>query len=646
MSQVDRLYGPVSSAAIKVPCRAATTTNITLSAAQTIDGVAAVTGDRVLVKDQTDQTENGIWEVDSGDWSRTQDFDGAYDVVLGTLVLVTNGTTNGNTYWRQATANPITIDTSNLTFEAALVDDSALASYEQAGTGAVTQSVQGRLRKVFFSSDYATIAQAQAACLAAGGGTVCISSGTYTEQVTYVDGVRLEGAGKTVTIIRPTAGANKVGISISGINEWDVRHLKIDMALCTGNSDGLRITSCSRGMAEQLLVVSATRAGVRLVTNGYGNNLTNVVSNSNLYGLEIAGTSSSDLVTALHADTCWFQSNTSHGVYVKNGGLLTFTGCVSELNTGSGLKLETFATHLNWIGGTIEANTRYACETDATYESIVIDGYHDAVGGLGLYSALFVNRDIEAKKGDIIASTYALIGANIRGLWVFDESSGTTISDKGPNGNTFTFSTDIKNLSPRVRNVKQYIDITTGGYYADAVDSANFTFGNGAADSAFSIVMLVKPGNTADAVLAGKFNGTFVAGQQIEYNFSFTTALLGVRLFDASVPSYIGRKYNTSLVGDTSSWHVYVMTYSGSSAASGILIYRDGTRIDDTNDNSGAYTAMEDTTAKFGTLQTFGGVTDNGKAAYGYLGIFAEELTASKVKALTSLLSSSVGNRN
>jgi len=46
---------------IKDSVRAATTANITLSGAQTIDGVSVVAGDRVLVKDQSTASQNGIY---------------------------------------------------------------------------------------------------------------------------------------------------------------------------------------------------------------------------------------------------------------------------------------------------------------------------------------------------------------------------------------------------------------------------------------------------------------------------------------------------------------------------------------------------------------------------------------------------------
>jgi hypothetical protein len=103
---LDRITGVETSVAIKAPVLVATTTNITLSGEQTIDGIALVAGDRVLVKAQTAAIDNGIWDVSTGAWSRSDDFNGVRDAVYGTRVYVVSGTTNGNSEWALATANP------------------------------------------------------------------------------------------------------------------------------------------------------------------------------------------------------------------------------------------------------------------------------------------------------------------------------------------------------------------------------------------------------------------------------------------------------------------------------------------------------------------------------------------------------------
>lgn len=96
----------------------ATTANITLSGTQTIDGVALVAGDRVLVKDQTTGSENGIYLVTGGTWSRSTDFDDTPDgeVSDGNLIPVLSGNTYANTLWVLVTSDPIDIGTTALEF--------------------------------------------------------------------------------------------------------------------------------------------------------------------------------------------------------------------------------------------------------------------------------------------------------------------------------------------------------------------------------------------------------------------------------------------------------------------------------------------------------------------------------------------------
>lgn len=115
-STVDRLDGVNEGIAVKAPCRIGTTANITLSGLQTIDGVLTVADDRVLVKNQTDAIENGIYDASSGTWTRSLDANGNRDLVEGTRVVVTNGTTLIRTTWEITSDNPIVIDTDEIAF--------------------------------------------------------------------------------------------------------------------------------------------------------------------------------------------------------------------------------------------------------------------------------------------------------------------------------------------------------------------------------------------------------------------------------------------------------------------------------------------------------------------------------------------------
>lgn len=223
-----RRYGLSSGAAIKVPCKAATTANIALSGAQTIDGVACVAGDRVLVKDQAATTENGIYLVDAGAWTRDADFDDNLDVVNGTLITVLpGGAVNANTFWRVSATDPVVIDSSAIAFTRAIVSDSSSVSFIQAGTGAQIRTAQDKMRDVVSAFDFMTAAQitdvktraqtldvsaaVQAALTAistAGGGALYMPRGTYligtllqVESYTKVYG---DGPGVTIVKLKST----------------------------------------------------------------------------------------------------------------------------------------------------------------------------------------------------------------------------------------------------------------------------------------------------------------------------------------------------------------------------------------------------------------------------------------------------------
>ena len=99
---------------------AATTTNVNLANAlengDILDGVTLATGNRILVKNQTTTSENGIYVVQaSGQPVRATDFDTAAEVDSGDFVFVYSGTANASTGWVQ-TNKPATIGTDPITF--------------------------------------------------------------------------------------------------------------------------------------------------------------------------------------------------------------------------------------------------------------------------------------------------------------------------------------------------------------------------------------------------------------------------------------------------------------------------------------------------------------------------------------------------
>ena len=228
----------------KGPCRVATTANITLSGEQTIDGVSVVANDRVLVKDQDDTKENGIWAVKTGAWERVQDMDQRGHVVQGTRVFVNSGTTNALTDWyvtttgrprpgfeaiafSQLSASEISGLTPTSGY--AIIGDGTTwtaVGFTQAGTGAVTRTWLNKNRWRVDAEDFGAtgdgstddVAAIQAAIdhvNSVGGGEVRFEAAEYSisDAVVLKTGVRLVGKGSANTILKLATNANTPVVS-------------------------------------------------------------------------------------------------------------------------------------------------------------------------------------------------------------------------------------------------------------------------------------------------------------------------------------------------------------------------------------------------------------------------------------------------
>lgn len=104
---VDRSTAAVRlMAGDKEPVRLASTANLSLSGLLTVDGVVTVAGDRVLVKDQTDTTANGIYTVSSGIWRRAPDSNSNRNLIAGMKVAVQEGTAHAGDVWNLDSNRP------------------------------------------------------------------------------------------------------------------------------------------------------------------------------------------------------------------------------------------------------------------------------------------------------------------------------------------------------------------------------------------------------------------------------------------------------------------------------------------------------------------------------------------------------------
>lgn len=131
---------------MKASVRASTTANITLSGAQTIDGVSVIAGDRVLVKNQSSASQNGIYVAASGSWTRATDAD-TWAELVSACTLVQEGSTQADRLYICTSNAGGTLGSTSVTWSglslSALADSLALTQLAAVSANAVLANATG-----------------------------------------------------------------------------------------------------------------------------------------------------------------------------------------------------------------------------------------------------------------------------------------------------------------------------------------------------------------------------------------------------------------------------------------------------------------------------------------------------------------------
>lgn len=222
---VDNIAAGVSpQRSVKV----ASTANISLSGLQTIDAYSVQAGDRVLVKDQSVGSQNGVYVAAAGTWARASDFDGSptNEVSSGALVYVETGTTNGNSSWVLVTPDPITIGTTALSFSIFSRPGDFVAGAGMTKTGNQFDVGTASSARIVVNADSIDLATAGTA-------------GTYTSVTTDAYGRVTAGtnpgfltANQNITVSGDATGSGTTAISLtlanSGVTAGTYKSVTVD----------------------------------------------------------------------------------------------------------------------------------------------------------------------------------------------------------------------------------------------------------------------------------------------------------------------------------------------------------------------------------------------------------------------------------
>lgn len=210
----------------KQPVLCGTTANITLSGLQTIDGVTVIAGSRVLVKNQTTTSQNGIYLASATAWSRAPDAD-TWDELVSALVFVESGTTLAGSAWYCTIQRGGTLGTTAITWS-----NFSVAAVYSAGTGltlssyvfsitntGVTAAAYGSASKTLTAT---VNAQGQLTVLAAPDIAIANTqvSGLGTMSIQNASSVTITGGTINGTIIGGTTAAAVTGTTITANTQF------------------------------------------------------------------------------------------------------------------------------------------------------------------------------------------------------------------------------------------------------------------------------------------------------------------------------------------------------------------------------------------------------------------------------------------
>ena len=411
---------------VKSPVLVGTTANITLSGEQTIDGILT-SSSRVLVKNQTTQSQNGIYVSSSGTWSRSSDAN-TWNQLVSAFVFVEEGTTQADTGWVCTVDPGGTLGTTPVTW----AQFSGAGTY-QAGTGltlsgnvfsitntAVTATSYGSASSVptFTVNAQGQLTAASNTSIAIAGSQ--ITSGSVgatvggTGQTAVATGDLLYGSA-TNTWSRLAAGTNGYVLTLAGgVPTWAASSGGV-----TSFSAGTTGFTPSTGTTGAI-----TLAGTLNTSNG-GTGLTSFTSGGALYATSSSALTSGTLPVT--AGGTGFASLTANYIPYGNGtsalqsaSNFTFNG--TTLSSPNHLSTATIANPAN-VGAYSYGSLNY-------YDTGLFGTFATTINGYGYLAVQnqsgggFASTDLAIYNNNA-GSTYVNAGINSSGYGSFNGTGGT-----------------------------------------------------------------------------------------------------------------------------------------------------------------------------------------------------------------------------
>jgi len=383
----------------KESCRIATSANVALSGTQTIDGVSLNIDDRVLVKAQTDATENGIYLVKAGAWVRALDFvDGS--VTSGAFTFIEEGDLLHDTGWVLSTAGTIIVGTTELTFTQfsaagvltagngititnnlisvqaylGILVDSNGVSLKQTVDGGLDTNVNGAFIKLQSLKGLATTTSGLG--VVAGNG-IEFNGTTGGVQVKPQANKGLSVTTEGVAVVLEASKGLAVdsnGISVVLAQDYGIKVDASGLYLDIRTNGGLTVDSTGLGvLAGYGTEVNSLGVNVKPVVNG---SISSTASGVSVICDPARGVVSTSLGLAVLLETAKGLSQSSSGLAVvaANGIQISASGVGVKLDTNSGLYVDSNGLGINFVRNEIVTGTIDGVNDTFTLASLPVPG--------------------------------------------------------------------------------------------------------------------------------------------------------------------------------------------------------------------------------------------------------------------------------
>lgn len=276
---------------VKASVRVATTENITRSGTQTVDGVVLVAGDRVLVKNQTTGSQNGIYDVAAGAWTRSSDADASAKVTTGMFTFVSEGTVNADSGWVVTTNDEIVLGTTALVFAqfSGAGQITAGAGLTKNGNTIDAVGTAGRIVVNADSIDLDTVSQ---------------TDGSGSAGTSFIQSVTRDSYGRVTGVT--SASVQDATTSAKGIASFDSG----DFSVSSG-----AVSIKASGVDNSQLVNSSFTIGSTLVS--LGGSATSVSGLTSVSSTSFSGDLSGTATNALNIEVDVATSGTNNLVFVN-----------------------------------------------------------------------------------------------------------------------------------------------------------------------------------------------------------------------------------------------------------------------------------------------------------------------------------------